>query len=792
VEAEAMAAMTQVRDRPSPEARIKAALWFADRGFGIFSVWSTTDAGVCRCPAGSACTAPGKHPVTPHGFQDATTDPQRIRTLLSAGSQPNYGMVCPDGVFALDVDAEDDGIARLVRLESLYGPLPPTLRTQTAHGQHVFLRWPVDLPRPLKKMFGYVTRWGSGRQAGYVIGPRSVHASGAEYQPAAGPLDVAEMPETWARAALAGESPEPVVRGPRELPQKGGRHDWLRDKARTFRGVMDDPGTLRAALLAENAKLDEPKTPEEVDRAIGDVFVKFELDPPDVAENRAAARAGDELDLLGMPTSGDFPEHPDPVAFDGLLGGMVGDLSSGTDASEVGLLGSLIAFTGALVPGQAYFHRLQTSSPYIALVGESSIGRKGTAMTRVMDAMGEALQIVTVNRAVLDGMNSGEGLVSSLYYKKEHFPYEPCVGLVFEEEYASLLASRGRDGSTLDPKMRQAFDGGPLSNRKAGESKTVVPPYWLPALIGITPVELRARLEPGALQSGSANRWLYLPVIRRDVIPLNTAPAFSKDNRDRLLKARAAAAEKPATLNVDPAVTHTLAEYADFLPSVSVGVARDLTRRLAIIGFRVALVHALIERAGSVTSSHLARALALTEYARRGIAWVFGDTIGNPDANLLLRHLHATGGLTRTAISREIIRDPIRRQAAIDELLRLGKARIVTLQTAGRGRLELQPVENEGAFRTYFHGSANRTTEKAENVEVMERSGPTSTNGIGKNVEISREEVGNKGTEGPPMRNVGRRDDGEIWCGFMTEHFARHRDVSSSVPWCEICSPVAG
>lgn len=783
------------RERPTADARIRAALWFADRGFGIFTVWSATDAGVCRCPLGGTCTSPGKHPITANGFQDATTDPTRIRTLLSAGSSPNYGMVCPEGVFALDVDQDGDGIGRLERLEGLYGPLPPTLRTTTANGQHVFLRWPAGLPRPLKKMFGYVTRWGSGRQAGYVIGPRSVHPSGAEYVPAEGSLEIAELPEAWARGALEGEQAEPVIQGPRALPDKGGRHDWLRDRARYYRGVIDDPIVLRATLLAENARLAEPKTPEEVDRAIGDVFQKFPADPPEVIEERAAARLGDgELDLLGIPSSGDFPEPPSPEAFSGLLGEMVDDLAGGTDASPVGLLGSLIAFCGAMIPGSAYFHRLQTSSPYIALVGESSIGRKGTAMTRVMDAMGEALQVVTVNRAVLDGMNSGEGLVSSLHYKKEHYPYEPTVGLVFEEEYASLLASRGRDGSTLDPKMRQAFDGGPLSNRKAGESKTVVPPYWLPALIGITPVELRARLEPGALQSGSANRWLYLPVTRREIVPTNTAPAFGQENRNQLIKARTVAAEKPPALTVDPAVTRTLAEYADFLPGVSAGVGRDLTRRLAIIGFRVALVHALVEQAKSVSTDHLERALALTEYARRGIAWVFGDTIGNPDANLLLRHLQAAGRLTRTVITREIIRDPLRRQGAIDELLRLGKARIVTLQTAGRGRLELQPVDLGPTSSSYFQVSTNRTSENTETVEVMEISPPASTNDLGRKLEISGKEVGNKPPDleksEVPMKNVGRQSDGTTWCYFMVEHFAQHRDVSA-VPWCEICSPDA-
>lgn len=191
--------MTATATRPTAEDRIRAALWFAERGFGIFTVWSTTSNGVCRCPKGAACDNAGKHPITPNGFHDATTDPDRIRTLLSAGSEPNYGLVCPDNVFALDVDGA--GITRLAELEQQYGPLPPTLRTTTANGEHVFLRWPAELPRPLGHLFGFVTRWGSGRDAGYVIGPRSVHASGAVYAPTGTP-EIAEMPEQWARAAV--------------------------------------------------------------------------------------------------------------------------------------------------------------------------------------------------------------------------------------------------------------------------------------------------------------------------------------------------------------------------------------------------------------------------------------------------------------------------------------------------------------------------------------------------------------------------------------------------------------
>ena len=162
---------------------------------------------------------------------------QRITTFLSAASDPNYGMTCPDGVFALDVDG--DGIEQLAELEARYGALPATLRTQTANGQHIFLRWPDEHPRPLKQLFGYVTRWGTGSHAGYVIGPRSVHSSGVAYTPADGAVpEIATLPEAWAVAGVtAGPATVTVSSGPRlETVGAGGRHDFLRDRARTLRG----------------------------------------------------------------------------------------------------------------------------------------------------------------------------------------------------------------------------------------------------------------------------------------------------------------------------------------------------------------------------------------------------------------------------------------------------------------------------------------------------------------------------------------------------------------------------
>jgi hypothetical protein len=769
--------------QPTVDDRIRAALWFAERGFGVFTVWSAREDGTCRCPAGASCDSPGKHPIADHGFKDATHDPARIRTLLSAGSSPNYGLVCPPGVFAWDVDGED--LARLAQLEARLGALPATLGTQTAHGCHLFLRWPQTLPRPLHRMFGFVTRWGSGDLAGYVVGPRSVHASGVQYAPS-GVAEIAALPDVWAQAVLD-EQARPSIRvagrAPADDVRVGGRHDWLRDTARLYAGVVRDPEALFAAVSAENVKLAEPKTEEAVRRAIGDVLARFGPDPveedPDTGEVHRVL--DDEIGMLAPTTSGAFPTGPDPVAYAGLLGECTLALAEGTDAALVGLLGSLLAFAGALVPGAAYFHRLQTSSPYIALVGESSVGRKGTAMTRVHDAMADALEAVHVNRVVLDGLNSGEALVSALAYKQTAFRYEPTVGLVYEEEYASLLASRGRDGSTLDPKMRAAFDGGPLSNRRSSETKTVAPPYWLPALIGITPVELRLRLEPGALQSGSANRWLYLPVRRRDVEPANTLPLLDAGTKAALREARRQATARQLVLEVDLVVTRTLGDYADFLATTGSGVARDLSRRFAVIAFRIALVHALVERSGLVGRAHLDRALALTEYGRAGLGWVFGGTVGNRDAVILLRSLRKIGSLRKHTITREILRDPLRQQDAIDELVRLGYARVVTVPSErGRPRTELRFVADGEDFRPFVQSSAYPHPSDDESAGRLDETPLPRSDSEGRNPDGSGDETWSRDGRNPLIWSLP--------CVDYRSHQDFHRQGATG--WvCDACHP---
>ena len=241
--------------------KVEQALALAEQGFGIFPVWSATPEGVCKCPDGSACSSPAKHPISGHGFQDSTTDPQRIRTFMSAGSDPNYGVRPPEGVTVLDIDGPD--VERL-------NDLPQTMAVRTANGFHAYYDTqglPIN-----GQLLGVVTRT---HKSGYVLGPGSVHASGHVYR-----LIDRPMVRFPADRVTPPRSAGPTFHVPVDKPQPGQRHEWLRNQARYIYGRIGHLGdeAVIQAVLALNAGLDEPKSEREVIQAIGDL-TQFVADP---------------------------------------------------------------------------------------------------------------------------------------------------------------------------------------------------------------------------------------------------------------------------------------------------------------------------------------------------------------------------------------------------------------------------------------------------------------------------------------------------------------------------------
>lgn len=263
------------------QAALDLALAFADYGFPVFSVWGIDPTnGSCLCPKGTTCTSPGKHPIPRDGLKAGSTDAERVRTMLAAaGSAGNYGVVPAEHIIVIDVDGPD------WRTELAAIGLPKTLAVETANGVHLFFYWPDEYGPQPTRLFGWVVR--SQEHPGYTVGPGSTHASGFVYRFAKqNGHDVHEMfmrIVNFPKDKLPSPTLETITVGPGLQPPErvgvGSRHDYLRDRARTLRGGGLTGDDLFAAVSAINRRLPEPKTDEEVRRAIGDVETKFAEDP---------------------------------------------------------------------------------------------------------------------------------------------------------------------------------------------------------------------------------------------------------------------------------------------------------------------------------------------------------------------------------------------------------------------------------------------------------------------------------------------------------------------------------
>ena len=235
------------------DPRLAAGDWYLAQGFLAFTVWGTDEKGVCCCSKGAGCKKPGKHPVwgddTRHGFKDATDDHDRLRTLLSAASRPNLGVLAPAGCFGWDLDGDD--AERIIELEGTLGTLPLTMGHEPPNGRHSVYRWPADIACPDGHLLGVITRW---RHNGYLVGASSrigTKVYRLRRDEAGEPLPIVDFPKAWADAAI---EYRPAARPPASETATGKRHPDLIRTARHLAGRGVHGEALVAAMTAVNAE----------------------------------------------------------------------------------------------------------------------------------------------------------------------------------------------------------------------------------------------------------------------------------------------------------------------------------------------------------------------------------------------------------------------------------------------------------------------------------------------------------------------------------------------------------
>ena len=117
------------------------------------------------------------------------------------------------------------------------------------------------------------------------------------------------------------------------------------------------------------------------------------------------------------------------------------------------------------------------------------------------------------------------------------------------------------------------------------------------------------------------------------------------------------------------------------------GLFGAVTSRAEAQVVRLALVYALLDGSKAIGQQHLVAALALWEYCEASARYVFGDALGDPDADEILEALsRKPEGMTRTEISALFNRNKSAGQIgrALTVLLRERRVKMETIETNGR------------------------------------------------------------------------------------------------------------
>jgi Protein of unknown function (DUF3987) len=407
-------------------------------------------------------------------------------------------------------------------------------------------------------------------------------------------------------------------------------------------------------------------------------------------------------DLLGWP-------ELDPVALHGLAGQIVKSIEPHSEADPAALLVQTLAAFGNAAGRNAYYQveaDHHHTNIYAVLVGPTSKGRKGTSRSHVTRLMESADECWTIN-CMQSGLSSGEGLIwavrdpiekqEPIKDKSRVTGYQTVIVdsgvddkrlLVTESEFASTLRVMGRDGNTLSAIIRDAWDTGKLRTIVKNAPARATGAHI--SIIGhITAGELLRYLDSTEAANGFANRFLWLCVRRSKCLPeggqihSETFGPILRGLNDALDCAR-----KAGRVTRDEEARRNWHKIYPELSEGQSGLLGAITGRAEAQVVRLALLYALLDCSPDIRKAHLAAALALWEYCEQSVMTIFGDSMGDPVADQILKALRSKkpNGMNRTEISGLFQRHvkAVQIDRSLELLLKEGKIRREDIPTEGR------------------------------------------------------------------------------------------------------------
>jgi hypothetical protein len=382
------------------------------------------------------------------------------------------------------------------------------------------------------------------------------------------------------------------------------------------------------------------------------------------------SQVGNEQDLLDripLPESQTWPELS-PDALYGLAGDVVGTIAPQSEADPAALLVQLLVAFGSAV-GRGPFYQVEGDAHhtnlFACLVGSSAKGRKGVSWGRILEILSIA-DAIWRQRHIASGLSSGEGLIWSVrdaITKREPIKERGrVVGhqnvitdegvsdkrlLVEESEFGQTLRVLRREGNTLSPVIRLAWDRGDLRILTKNSPAQATGAH-ISILGHITQLELLNYLDDAELFNGFANRFLWICVRRRRSLPDGGLPIDLTSLAGRVSAALRYGCQVTNMCRT-PAAAERWQQLYDELTADRPGLYGTVTARAEAQVLRLSLLYALMDNAAAVDVQHLQAALALWQYCSSSARYIFGERQEtDPLEALFLGALRAAPeGLTR-------------------------------------------------------------------------------------------------------------------------------------------------
>ena len=642
---------------------------------------------------------PDNFPTGQNHLGVATLRPSQVAVWAARWKDMNLGIVTgpESGLLVLDIDGSA-GEDSLRDLETSYGELPDTPMVLTGKGRHYYFKYPG---RPIKNSAGKVGPGIDVRAAGgYVVAPPSIHPeTGKSYEweltNNIENVETSEVP-AWLLHLIDGtpviSSSEPVGE---EIPE-GKRNPALTSIAGSLRRAGLAPGELLETLNQVNEKRCIPPLPAaEVATIAGSIGRKA---PGQIV---ADPEKNDETE-----TAVAWPAPMEEAAYYGLAGRIANAIAPETEAAREAILMNILCAFGAIIgrgPSIQAGGVRHGCNLFACLTGGTSKGRKGSSWGPV-ERLFNLVDEIFIREKTPGGLSTGEGLIwtvrDDIYRPKKQKRGEYAGGdiemeieipgvpdkrlLLIESELGQVLQVLKREGNTLSPILRQAWDGKEClqSLTKAIKGKTTGAHI---SLVGhVTKDELTQNFASVELLNGLGNRILWVCVRRSRLLPeggnIPDLALYANELTDAITFAKSG----PQVEKSD-ATKRLWEKVYPLLTEDRAGLWGAATARAEAQVIRLAMIYALLDSTDTISPDHLKAALAVWGFCEDSARFIFSGQAEDPVIEKILKLLES-GPKTQTEINDAFgghIASKILR-AKIETLSAKGRVDYDERKTAGR------------------------------------------------------------------------------------------------------------